>query len=198
MSIDVYQQRKKEWYAPYLDRFNPLASPFLELGAGFGLLLELANDRGLDVSGVEYEEARVEICRAKGLNVLQHDLANPLPYRDAFFANIYCGQVIEHVPPAAQRVLVREAYRVLQPGGQFQLCSPCRHDDNARKQPGHDYLLTPNELHQLLSDAGFRNIRSLDHPQRVPELPPEVLMDIWRRYRPELLSESASAMCVKS
>jgi len=197
VSNEVYQQRKKEWYTPYLERFKPLSSPFLELGAGHGLLLELAVSRGLDVRGVEYESSRVELCQSKGLNVIQHDLAHPLPYADGTFANIYCGQVIEHVPPAVQRMLVSEAYRVLQVGGQFQICSPCRHVDEARKQPGHDYLLTPRELRQLLEAAGFREVRSLDHPQKVPDLPPEVVMDIWRRYRPDLLSESASAMCIK-
>jgi SAM-dependent methyltransferase len=197
VSSEVYSQRKKEWYAPYLDRFRPLASPFLELGAGHGLLLELARARGLSVAGVEYEADRVALCRSKGLDVIQHDLAYPLPYPNDTFANVYCGQVIEHVPPATQRMLVKEAFRVLLPGGQFEICSPCRHHEESRKQRGHDYLLTPSELRALLHEAGFTRVESIDFPQKFPDLPEEVVRDIWRRYRPEILSETASALCVK-
>jgi SAM-dependent methyltransferase len=194
---EVYSQRKKEWYAPYLKRFRPLASPFLELGAGHGLLLELAKSQGLTVFGVEYEADRVSLCQSKGLDVVQHDLANRLPYDDDTFANIYCGQVIEHVPPSTQAMLVAEAYRVLRPGGQFQICSPCRHHEASRRQRGHDFLLTPRELQELLRYAGFRDIQSIDFPQNFDDLPPDVVADIWRRYRPEILSETASALCLK-
>jgi SAM-dependent methyltransferase len=197
MSASVYAERLPEFYAPYLARFRPLEGPFLELGAGYGLLLRLAKSRGLEVFGVEFSEERVAACQSHGLDVQQHDLADPLPLEDESFATIYCGQVIEHCPPATQRMLVREAYRVLKPSGQFQICSPCRHFEAARLQDGHDYLLTPTELQALLRDAGFSDIKPLDYPQHVPEIPPEELQFIWEAYHPDLLSLSASALCTK-
>jgi hypothetical protein len=111
---------------------------------------------------------------------------------------IYCGQVIEHMPPDAQDVLMREALRVLRPGGVFQVCSPCRHDEAARLQEGHISLLTPSELRVKLEAAGFTYVnQEHNYPQRVPEIPPDVFEEIWRRYRPDLLSESANAICIK-
>jgi SAM-dependent methyltransferase len=197
MSDQVYLAREPDFYAPYLDRFEPLDPPLLELGAGHGLLLTLAAQRGIEACGVEILKDRVEICREKGLDVLEHDLGEALPFPDASFGMIYCGQVIEHMVPDAQRVMLREAFRVLKPGGQFQVCSPCRHHEPSRLQPDHDYLLTPSELEGMLRDAGFAEIRDLNFPQDVPEVADDVLTLIWDSYRPDLLSETASNICIK-
>jgi SAM-dependent methyltransferase len=197
MSDEVYLARQPDWYEPYLSCFERLDPPLLELGAGHGLLLTLAAERGIDAVGVEILEERVEICREKGLDVFQHDLGEPLPFSDASFGMIYCGQVIEHMVPDAQRVMLREAFRVLRPGGQFQVRSPCRHHEPSRLQPGHDHLLTPSELEEMLRETGFSDITDLNYPQEVPEIPKKVLAEIWRRYQPDLLSESASALCTK-
>ena len=198
MSDEVYLAREPNFYAPYLDRFERIEPPLLELGAGHGLLLTLAAERGIEACGVEILPERIEICQAKGLEVWEHDLGEPLPFADASFGMIYCGQVIEHMVPDAQRVMLREAFRVLRPGGQFQVRSPCRHHEPSRLQPGHDHLLTPSELEVMLREAGFNDIRmDLNYPQEVPEIPKKVLADIWRRYHPDLLSESASALSIK-
>jgi SAM-dependent methyltransferase len=198
MSDEVYLARKPEFYKSYLERFERLDPPLLELGAGHGLFLTLAAQRGIEACGVEILKDRVEICKEKGLDVHEHDLGQPLPYADASFGMIYCGQVIEHLAPDAQREMLREAFRVLRSGGQFQVRSPCRHYEPARLQPGHDHLLTPRELEAMLSEAGFDEVSmDLNYPQEVPELPKEVLADIWSRYRPDLLSQTASAFCIK-
>lgn len=198
MSDEVYASRKPEWYSPYLDRLGDAEPPLLELGAGHGLLLELARSRGIAACGVEVRPERVAICRAKGLFVDQHDLREPLNFADSSFGMIYSGQVIEHVPPDGQRMMLREAFRVLRPGGKFLINSPNRNHEASRLQRDHDYLLTIAELVALLRDAGFSNIDlSPNFPQSVPEIPAAELKQIWRQYMPDLLAESASALCIK-
>jgi SAM-dependent methyltransferase len=198
MSDQVYLQRKPEFYASYLDRFERLDPPMLELGAGHGLFLTLAAQRGIEARGVEILKNRVQICREKGLDVVEHDLGQPLPYADASFGMIYCGQVIEHMEPDSQLVMLREAFRVLRPGGQFQLRSPCRHYEPSRLQPGHDHLLTPSELRAILEEVGFDEVSlDLNYPQQIPEIPDKVVAKIWSRYQPDLLSQTASAFCIK-
>jgi len=197
MAKTIYETRQPSFYKSYLERFNPVQAPLLELGSGFGLLLDLATERGIKATGIELSEERVEASQARGLDVHHHNLAEPLPFPDESFGMIYCGQVIEHVPEPVKLNMFREALRVLRPGGQFQVCSPCRHWERARQDRGHDYLITPSELHALLRETGWQDIVSLDYPQPVPELPKEVLADLWARYRPDLLSQSASAMCTK-
>ena len=92
-------------------------------------------------------------CRARGLDVRRHDLAQPLPFPDITFGMVYSGQVIEHVPEPVKLTLFREALRVLRPGGQFQVRSPCRHYDLAR-QPGHDHLTHPERAPRAAAPSG--------------------------------------------
>ncbi len=196
LSGSVYADRGPSYYERYLKRFVPVQPPLLDLGCGFGLLLAHAGEQGIQATGLELLEDRVSDCRSRGLDARRHDLAEPLPFPDGSFGMIYCGQVIEHLAEAAKMNIFRETLRVLRPGGQFQVCSPCRHWEGAR-EPGHDHLLAPSELHALLRQAGWEEIVSLDYPQVVPEIPPDVLADLWASYRPDLLSQSASAMCTK-
>ena len=196
LSTSAYANRDPSAYTRYLQRFEPVQPPLLDLGCGFGLLLALAGQRGIEAVGLELLDDRVNDCRERGLDVRRHDLAERLPLPDESFGMVYCGQVIEHMPEPVKLNVFRDALRVLRPGGQFQVCSPCRHFEQAREH-GHDYLLTPSELHALLRQAGWQDIVSLDYPQQVPEVPREVTLDLWRSYHPDLLSQSASAICTK-
>ncbi len=197
MSQSIYDERSGAWYASYLDRFESEQPPLLELGSGLGLLLDLAAERGIEATGIERDKERVEACLARGLDVRRQDLGEPWPFPDDSFGMIYSGQVIEHVPEPVKLNMFRESLRVLRPGGQFQICSPCRHYERARLDRGHYFLLTPSELHVLLREAEWQDIVSLDYPQDVPEIPKDVFADLWARYRPDLLSQSASCMCTK-
>jgi SAM-dependent methyltransferase len=200
VSDDVYANRRPDFYNSYLDRYSTLGKgPVLDMGAGHGLFLQAALARGIRGAGVELILERVEACQEVGLDVKQHDLADPLPFEDESFEAIYCGQVIEHVPHETKEMIFAEAYRVLKPGGEFQVCSPCRHHEPARLQPGHDYMLTPSELHTMLEQYGFETIdMGFNHPQEVPEIPPDLLRYIWKTYKPDLLAVSATAMCRKA
>lgn len=197
MSDQLYLERPISYYATYLNKFGNVSGPLLDMGCGHGHLLLLAKERGIEAYGVETSNHRIEICKAKGLNVIHHNLCDKLPFPDAFFGMIYCGQVIEHVPNEGQRLMMNEAFRTLKKGGIFQIRSPHRSDEKNRK-PGHEYLLTMGELRELLVNAGFKNPDfAINYPQDVPEIPDFIVKIIWKFYQPELLSASANAIAVK-
>lgn len=200
MSDQMYFERKPSFYAPYLKYFESKGAvgPLLDMGTGHGHLMQLAIERGIESYGLEYSSSRVEICLNKGLDVLQHDLCTPLPYADSTFGMAYCGQVMEHLPPDCQQMIINEALRVLKPGGVFQIQSPNRNWDKTRMTEGHDYLLTIQELKELLLDAGFVKVDvSINYPQKVPEIPKPALLLIWYLFRPDLLAYTANAICFK-
>jgi predicted SAM-dependent methyltransferase len=48
----------------------------------------------------------------------------PLPFTDGEADEVYCGHLLEHFPRAEGLRLLRECYRVLQPGGQLGVVVP--------------------------------------------------------------------------
>jgi 2-polyprenyl-3-methyl-5-hydroxy-6-metoxy-1,4-benzoquinol methylase len=97
----------------------------LDVGAGQGgLVLELL-ERGADAYGVEPGEEFASVARRR-LQMEGHDPTriiikggDALPFADGFFDYVISLQVLEHVHNPAD--VLREVFRVLRPGGQFQL-----------------------------------------------------------------------------
>jgi len=50
-------------------------------------------------------------------NVIRIDLRKGIPLEDNSVHYIYCSHMLEHLSPEDARKLIREAYRVLKPGG---------------------------------------------------------------------------------
>jgi O-antigen chain-terminating methyltransferase len=83
---------------------------------------------------------------------------------DASFGGIFAAQVAEHLPPAALQALLREAHRVLRPGGLMALETV-----NPRSVVGllevfnrdltHQKPLHPDTLSFLAAAAGFTDVR---------------------------------------
>ena len=199
MSFEVYGKRTWRYYVSYVKRFREDVRDVFDMGCGFGLFMEACTHLGKCASGCDFDVHEVKICRSKGLAVTQHDLRRPLDFiPDARFDAVYCGQLIEHMDSDAQRNIISEAHRVLRPGGQFQVCSPCRHYEPARAVEGHINLLTPSELKALVEEAGFENPNmGYNFPQSLPEIPPEELKRIWATYYPDLLSQTAEILTTK-
>ncbi len=113
----------------------------LELGSSLGVNLLIARRLGASrVTGVDkfvFPEAgenafslslsQLATLRsawsAHGVDVLRHDLAEPLPFPDASFDLVVCNAVIEHLH-GIHRHVFSDAARVLAPGGHFVFTTP--------------------------------------------------------------------------
>ena len=97
----------------------------LDLGCGRGEVLLACARAGAEVAGIDYAQAGVEITRetladVPGADIVQGDVA-ALPWADASFDAVLSGDVIEHLVPADAEGMLREAHRVLRPGGRLVL-----------------------------------------------------------------------------
>jgi SAM-dependent methyltransferase len=120
----------------------------LDVGCGSAWLADhFANYTGIDGSA----EA-VQAAQAKGRSIVHGDVDQPLPFGDASFDGVVMKDLLEHV--ADPVAVVREAMRVLRPGGLVFASSPDAQrwvwDDYTHKRP-----FTRKGFGRLFSDQGF-------------------------------------------
>ncbi|MDO8482041.1 MAG: class I SAM-dependent methyltransferase [bacterium] len=101
----------------------------LDIGFGSGLYSVEFARVGAVIFGLEVNDVLLQIARENARDAHVHaDLrvydGNTFPFADNFFDYIFSVSVIEHVTDA--RMLIKEACRVLKPGGKFYLAFPNR------------------------------------------------------------------------
>ena len=94
-----------------------LEHPVLDIGCGDGYFAALTFSGGIDV-GIDVTEEIVAEARQRGV-YQRAEVASgtALPYADGSFRTVVSNCVIEHIPDV--EAVVREAARVLAPGGRF-------------------------------------------------------------------------------
>ncbi len=168
-----YADRDPAFYAPVLSHLirHGRPGPILDLGAGTGLLVELAQRWGLEARGVEGSPDAVAIGlqRTPGLALTQQVLGERLPEAAASIETVVMNQVIEHLDVERGRAALAEVMRVLRPGGMVYVASPCRHNPAERGRDATDqHLYVPSELRHTLGNVGFTGVVSMDAPRGWP------------------------------
>ena len=69
-----------------------------DVGCGTGALLQALRDNGCQVFGLEYSEAALEYCRARGVDVQKFDIENESLTDDRTFDVAVSMEVGEHLP----------------------------------------------------------------------------------------------------
>lgn len=145
-----------------------LVAPFrevgriLDVGAGAGLFLSQAKQRGWEVHGVELSEFGPQYARQHFGIEIQRGTLEQVRLPDQHFDVVMLQDTIEHVP--APLTLMREIHRIVRPGGAVVLSTP-NLASLGRKIAGrhwalispseHLCLCTPRTLHTLLANSGF-------------------------------------------
>lgn len=134
----------------------------LDVGCGTGQTIELMQNLGWQVEGVDFDPAAIENARNKGLNVRLGQLEEQ-QYIDNYFDVITMSHVIEHIHNPLS--IVRECRRILKPGGCLVIVTP-----NVKSfgrlyfktawlsldPPRHLHIFSLSALSNLVKKAGFK------------------------------------------
>ena len=148
--------------AAYLPQFEG-ASDVLDVGCGRGEFLDLLREQGISATGVDINHDMVELCRARGLEVVQGDaLAHLEQLDDGALGGLFAAQVVEHLEPSRLLAFIDAAHRKLRSGAPLALetinvASWSAFFRSYVRDITHVRPVHPETLQFLVSTAGFRN-----------------------------------------
>jgi SAM-dependent methyltransferase len=122
--------------------------PLLDIGCGGAWL----GRHFSDYTGIDSSPDAVRAAAALGLSVVEGDVSGALPFADQSFDSVVMKDLLEHVSDPVRTV--REARRVLRPGGRLFASSPDAQrwvwDDYTHRRP-----FTRRGFRRLFADQGF-------------------------------------------
>ena len=127
-------ERKRDELEPFIARYADFpmtrGQRVLEIGVGAGTDFVRFARAGADATGVDLTEHAIRLVRRRldneGLQAqLRQADAEALPFEDEAFDRVYSWGVLHHTPDTARAV--REAVRVLAPGGRLCVMLYARH-----------------------------------------------------------------------
>ncbi|GGY54937.1 class I SAM-dependent methyltransferase [Pseudoduganella albidiflava] len=135
-------------YLPFLEPLAALPTrAALDLGCGRGEWLELTGTLGFNARGIDLDDGMLSACRERGLNVATGDaLAVLRACPDDSVALVSAFHLVEHLPWDMVRDMLREALRVLVPGGLLILETP---NPENLSVGASSFYLDPSHLHPI-------------------------------------------------
>lgn len=139
----------------------PAADRVLDVGAGRGSFVLEARRNGLQALALDMQPEAGALWQRLGVPGAVGD-GRAIPFRDASFDAVRLKEIIEHVQDPL--TLVREAKRVLKPGGIFIAHVPTPHSQlypvgNFWNDYTHVRPFSRVALHRLIADAGLDMLR---------------------------------------
>lgn len=133
-SFEDKMRGSRELILTRLQTYHPFVKPLIsesktarviDLGCGRGEWLELVNSWGFSGLGFDSDEGMLQACAQRKLAAEKMDVIDALKEQPDSSASIVSAfHLVEHLPFPHLQILVKEALRVLQPGGLLIMETP--------------------------------------------------------------------------
>lgn len=137
----------------------------LDIGFGAATLMQVAQEKGWQVSGIEVSLPAVKHARNLGFDVFHGELTEA-EYPDGFFDVITASEIIEHCPQP--EIVLDEVMRILRPGGLLWATTPSAKglsyqltglDWTVISPPEHLQLFSKKGVAMMFKKAGFSQLK---------------------------------------
>ncbi|MFN3872707.1 MAG: class I SAM-dependent DNA methyltransferase [Ignavibacterium sp.] len=172
---------------PFLKSLNK-HSNILELGCGPGYLLDYLKLKGfVNLKGIDISSEQIEIAISKGHNVVVEDLFDYLKKSSDKFDAIFAFDLIEHFTKDELLKLTDIVYNSLNKGGLFFIRTPNGQGIFSGQiiygDLTHQTIFNPNSLIQLLSNAGFQQVKFFENAPVSKNLIGFIRLLLWKLLR---------------
>lgn len=164
LASDDWADRLRTNLLPWIDRHAALGDDILEIGPGPGLTTDILRERAGAVTAVEIDgELAARLAARLGASNVEvvHGDARQLDFAAGRFTAVTCFSMLHHVPTVQlQDAILREACRVLQPGGWLIAADTLDLEAIRAGHEGDTFLpLPPETLERRLETAGFERVQ---------------------------------------
>lgn len=154
-------KKVQEIYLPYFKNCTNV----VDLGCGRGEFVELLQENGIGIKGVDLYSPYVEYCQLQNLPVEQGDALAYLKGQEKV-DGIFLGQVVEHLSTAQTIELCHIAYDKLEVGGYLIMETPnptslAIYTESFYMDPSHNKPIHPKTLQYITEKQGFSEVKIL-------------------------------------
>jgi SAM-dependent methyltransferase len=134
----------------------------LDLGCGLGMLSRHFNNKGFDVTAVDFSENALAVLKSHSPNVKTcvHDMTQVLPFEESLFDIVVANLSLHYFNEEDTHRAIFEVKRVLKPGGILIGAVVSTEEFEVAKKAGINFIeIEPNFYHELHSDGRIKHIR---------------------------------------
>jgi len=165
-----YAERSWREYRSLLGEVLQHASggPLLDVGSGYGFLVECARRFGIDAIGLEGADEALEESRARHplADVRAWRAGTEIPLTSESIGIAVANEFIDHITIEQNRALFRELWRVLKPDGVVIVKLPSRYNTDVQDK-GHITFFSPSEFRRFVTSFGFEVIAQAYVPRQL-------------------------------